>query len=103
MYTSVSFRLLRRVTHLKATPSLDDTWYTPEPKSLRCVVMAAKRPAGDAGGAPPPKKVALGPIDIGPSSGEEDLNIKILQVTHTAGGGCQIVPLTAVKLLCCEH
>ena len=46
--------------------------------------MAAKRPAGDAGGAPPPKKVALGPIDIGPSSGEEDLNIKILQVTYTA-------------------
>ena len=48
------------------------------------VVMAAKRPAGDTGGAPPPKKVALGPIDIGPSSGEEDLNIKILQVTYTA-------------------
>ena len=80
------------MTHLKATPTLDDTWYTPEPKtkSLRCVVMAAKRPAGDAGGAPPPKKVALGPIDIGPSSGEEDLNIKILQVTHTAGGGVKL-------------
>lgn len=52
--------------------------------------MAAKRPASDAGGAPPLKKVALGPIDIGPSSGEEDLDMKILQVNYTAWW-CQLV------------
>lgn len=52
--------------------------------------MAAKRPAGaEMGGAPPAKKpsLAMSPLDTGPATGEDDLNIKILQV---------ILPLTIV-------
>lgn len=41
----------------------------------------AKRAAGDALGGPPAKKPNLkAPLDIGPAAGEDDLNIKVLQV-----------------------
>ena len=41
----------------------------------------AKRPGGELS-APPAKRsfLGLGPLDIGPASGEEDLNVKVLQV-----------------------
>ena len=44
--------------------------------------MATKRPAGEASGAPSAKKISLAmpTLDIGPAAGEEDLDIKILQV-----------------------
>ena len=36
--------------------------------------------------APPPaKKLALAPLDIGPATGEEDLNVKVLQVRVALG------------------
>lgn len=42
----------------------------------------AKRPA--EGSVPPPPKraslAAMSPLDIGPACGEEDLNVKVLQV-----------------------
>lgn len=65
------------VTSLEAAP-IDTCKYYIDTGLV--VIMATKRPAGDSGGAPPPKRLALGPIDIGPASGEEDLNIKVLQV-----------------------
>lgn len=53
--------------------------------------MATKRPAaaGDAVGAGPPSKklsLAMSPVDIGPAAGEEDLDLKVLQVFH-----CEVV------------
>ncbi len=46
--------------------------------------MATKRPASDAAGVAPPAKklgLALSPgLDIGPAAGEEDLEMKVLEV-----------------------
>lgn len=42
----------------------------------------AKRPAEDFGAGPSLKRphLSLAPLDIGPATGEEDLNVKVLQV-----------------------
>ena len=42
----------------------------------------AKRPAEDDGGAPSSKRPSLlvTPLDIGPATGQDDLDIKVLQV-----------------------
>jgi hypothetical protein len=46
--------------------------------------MAGKRPVDPAvaGAGPPAKKLSLAtpPLDIGPAAGEEDLDMKVLQV-----------------------
>lgn len=49
--------------------------------------MATKRPAasGDPVGVGPPSKklsLAMSPLDIGPAAGEEDLELKVLQVLY---------------------
>ena len=58
----------------------------------KCEAMAAKRPAPDGSGGPPAKKISLvfSPLDIGPAGGEEDLNIKVLQVKkcHVMESAC---------------
>lgn len=43
----------------------------------------AKRPSEDDGGAPSSKRPAimLAPLDIGPATGQDDLDIKVLQVS----------------------
>lgn len=46
-------------------------------------MLPTKRQAADAaGGAPPAKKLSLAMphLDIGPAAGEEDLDLKVLQV-----------------------
>ena len=44
--------------------------------------MATKRATSDSSSAPPAKRSALSlaPLDIGPAAGEEDLDLKVLQV-----------------------
>lgn len=44
--------------------------------------MAAKRPGVEIGGTPPAKKpsLSMSTLDIGPAAGEDDLDIKILEV-----------------------
>ena len=45
-----------------------------------CWLKMAKRPGGEAS-APAAKRLAMSPLDIGPACGEEDLNMKVLQVS----------------------
>ena len=63
----------------KSGDQLDPTHTAPSDLAR---IMATKRPAEGLADAPPPKRSALtlGPIDIGPATGEDDLNVKILQV-----------------------
>ena len=59
--------------------------YKLKSRDARARVMATKRPPEDQGEAPASKRpsLLLGPLDIGPATGEEDLEIKILQVGIT--------------------
>ncbi len=61
--------------------------------------MAAKRPAVEPGsGAPPVKRnsLAMSPLDIGPAAGEEDLDIKVLQVSNVV----HYIEYTRYNIIC---
>ena len=54
----------------------------------------AKRPGGESS-APPAKRAAVPmvPLDIGPASGEEDLNLKVLQVRQCVLISASLMPV----------